>query len=337
MKFIIAFLLLCSSAFGTSVCIRTSRDQGTITGYGTGVVIAEDAAHPHRWIVLTAKHVVRDASPKATKIGIGGDWVPARSFHWCAGTEDAAFVVFDCDREFRTPPLTVDDPDEGQPVKWSGYSGGNKFEKFTATVLAIGDVGMARGVERPRQGQSGGGVYDSKGRLCGVVSGYKTDTGELIYTPMCKIQRRCQEQWGFGIGIGVGGGRRSQPNPAPIFESPKPPAEIEPDVAPLPPDEPQKSDEQSSIQKQLDELRDLVKSLPGCRCVNKDQGKPSANLGGCKCKGPCQCDLSAIRAEIEKAKTPIRVQILKPDGTVYDEETFPHGTPLKLKLSPVKK
>lgn len=348
MRPILALILLCSPAFGTSVCVRTTNNpqrnyDGSVTqsmGYGTAVVIAEDGDTPHRWIALTAKHVVRDAIPEKTSIGTGGDWIPVRSFHWCNGNEDAAFIVFDCERKFTTPALTMDDPSEGQSVNWSGYSGGKKFEKFTAKVLGIGDTGMARGETRPRQGQSGGGVYDAKGRLCGVVSGFKTDTGELIYTPMCKIQRRCYEQWGFGIGVGVGGGRQVRPNPAPVFVPEKPPAEVEPDVAPLPPtedDPPKPRESNASIQRQLDELRELIKSAPGCRCVNKDRGVPSANLGGCKCKGPCQCDLSKLVSEIEKLKTPIRVQILKADGTVIDEDAYPHGTPIKLKLTPLKK
>lgn len=356
---LLAFLLLCSQAFATSVCVRTVDQQrqydGSVVqsvGYGTAVVIDEDDNHPNRWIAITARHVLKGATERNTSIGIGEDWVPVRSFHAFKGDEDAAFVVFDCPRRFKLPALTMDDPDQGQSVTWSGYSGGNKFEKFTATVETVSEVGVARGEVRPRQGQSGGGVY-SRGRLCGVVSGFKTDTGELIYTPMCRIQRRCYQQWGFGIGIGIGGGHVVPPPPVvqPTPRPTKPPAEVEPDVAPPPPTEDLKptpiekpaEKPTADIQQQLNELRELIKSLPGCNCLNKDKSKPSASIGppcrcgdGCKgkCGDGCKCDLAA---ELAKVKVPIRVQILKPDGSIYDEETFPHGTPLKLKLSPVKK
>lgn len=359
MRFLLVFLLLASQASATSVCVRTIDPQTRTEGLGTAVVLQKNSKG--LWVAITARHVLEGATAEQTSVAIDDAWVPVKSIHRLDSDDDAAFFTFAHDREFKCPAVVDKDIGPGATIRWTGYSGGRKWEKFRATVSQVQTVGFATGETRPRQGQSGGGVYDHRGQLAGIVTGYTTDTGELIYVPICRVRRHCYRQWGFSFGVGIG----PRPvivappvyvappvivSPAPVYvPPPRDVSPVDPDVAPPPPtDEPKpaKPDASAEIQRQLDELRELIKSLPGCNCINKDKSKPSANAGpvckcpagGCNgCTDGCKCDLSGVTTDIAKLKQPIRVQILASDGAVIDDESFPQGSPIKLKLSPIKK
>lgn len=349
MRFLVAFLLLASQAFATSVCVRVYDPSTRIEGFGSAVIVQSNS--DGKWMAITARHVLDGATADTTSVFIDDEWVGVNHIYLLKSDDDAAFFTFTHERQFKVPAIVEQDLGPGAAIRWTGYSDGRKYERFRGTVSQVQTVGFATGEVRPRQGQSGGGVYDQHGRLAGVVTGYTLDRGELIYVPICHIRRHCHRQWGFSFGVGL--------LPPPVIVAPPPVIvmppprnlrPVEPEIAPPPPTDeptPAKPDISADIQRQLDELRELIKSLPGCNCINKDKSKPSASVGppcrckgDCKdgCKGGCKCDLSGVEADIAALKkTKIPVQILKPDGSVYDEAVYPLGSPIKLKLSPVKK
>lgn len=222
MRFIFAFLLLSQTVFaGHSIYVRTvERDCrgnqcATITGHGSAVVL--NRSKTGVWVASTAKHIVRGMKPEQVFVGMSDKLTPVLSIYEVDGNEDAAFVTFNYAGELK-PTETVDEEvPSGEEIFFGGYSDGKQYERSTGKVIS---TGCASATTCPKQGQSGGGVYrKSDGRLIGIVSGYD-DQQNLVYTPICRIQRQCVRQWGFWWGINLG-------------TPPQPPAQWQ--VAPPPP------------------------------------------------------------------------------------------------------
>lgn len=322
MNYLFAFLLIGSQALAaTTVCIRTERrtPNGKETGRGSGVALGKtDGGY---WVIITAKHVVKDAA--LVTVGIADKWVAAHSVYPIPTKDDVAFITLDSDYDFQLAGVAEDEAPTGESIVWSGYSNGTKFQKLSGKVT---QTGFASCPTRPQHGQSGGGVYDQHGRLIGIVSGYDSQ-GNLVYEPIGRVRRGCEHHWGFFWG-------RCERTPPPVTYPPPPaqppvketppPPEDEPAVAPPPvsvkPGKP--SVDLSGIRAELAELRLLIGKAPRCQCKGKS----------------CECDAGAIEARLKKLEsTKIPVQITDTNGVVLDQAVYPLGSPIKLKLTPVKK
>lgn len=324
MKLILAFLLLASQAFATSLCIRTHDKEcfadGTCRksiGYGSGVVIDETA--DGNYVAVTAKHVVDGATADTAAVCISGQWLPITKVYTLPGEDDVAFITFKSERQLKRTLLADKEESPGDPIRFSGYSGGTTFERVNAMVKQVKTVGFATTEVRPKQGQSGGGVYDQRGHLIGVVSGYTNDTGSLVYTPITRVRRHCHRHWGFSWGVCWGPPPLVVVPPPPVVIVPRPPvvSPVDPDIAPPPP-------------------------------VDKPAEKPqppSVVSPSCRCKNDCKCDLATFETRIKVLEdeiaalkaTKIPVQIIDPDGKVIEQESFVFGKPLKIKLTPIEK
>ncbi len=315
MKFIIAFLLLISSAFaGHTVGIRAEGVNESGQKYvGRGSAVVLDKTNKGYWVAVTAKHCVRGAGK--VSVGLGGQWHQVTGIYPVAGNHDAAFITFIYDADLEKAIVADEDVPAGEDITWSGFSAGSKFEKMTGRTT---DTGFATCQRRPQQGQSGGGVYDRRGRLIGIVSGYDQG-GNLVYEPIGRVRRACRREWGFAWGICV-----PVIPVAPVL--PVAPAPPQPNVIPRPADVPPPAVETEPAE-------------PAAPPPPDESPKPiETPQAGCKCKDGCKCDLASIKADIEKLKaTKIPVQILRADGTIFDQAEYRLGSPIKLKLAPVKK
>lgn len=358
----LAFLLLISTGFaGHTVGIRAdARDQSGLPFMGMGSAVVLDKTDKGYWVAVTARHVVRGADK--VYVGLKGQWHEVANVYPSPdANQDAAFVTFQYDGDLNRTDVAEEDVGPGESITWSGFSSGAKYEKMEGRTT---DIGFASCRIPPRQGQSGGGVYDRRGRLIGIVVGYDS-AGNLVYEPIGRVRRSCRRHWGFFWGISIGvpppvhrpppyvpqpapsQPAPSRPNviprpmsPPPAVDempvAPPPPVEVEPPapVQPLPPAEqppkpvetPPKPVEQPAASCQCD------KNHKSCKC-EKD----------CKCdpKAACKCDPNAIaelKAEIAAIKAiKIPVQILRQDGTIFDSAEYKLGNPIKLKLAPVEK
>lgn len=317
MKAFIAFFLLISQAFAGSLCVRVVENQCGQNGcsrvdvFGTAVVLSQ--TQDDFWIAITAKHVVGNAKAADISVGLEGRWYPVDAVYRLTSNDDAAFIAFAYNGtkdKLKGVPVAEEDIEPGEPIKFSGYSGGTKFEAVRGKVT---QAGFARVDVRPQQGQSGGGVYDRHGRLIGIVTHYDGD-GNLVYCPITRVRRRCIREWGFFWGIGM----QAPAPPPPVVGIPVAPMAPPTPIVPPSPAAPEKPSEPRIVEK------------------------------GCQCKDGCTCDqavilelqaaIARLKSDNEKLKaTKIPVQILRPDGTLFDEAEYTLGKPIKLKLAPVEK
>lgn len=306
MKSAIAFLLLISTALaGHTVGIRAEGVNESGQKYvGRGSAVVLDKTDKGFWVAVTAKHVVRNAN--RVSVGLDGQWRQVAGVYPVPGEQDAAFITFQHVGDLVKTEVVDDELKAGEPITWSGYSGGATFEKMTGETT---DAGFATCQRRPQHGQSGGGVYDRRGRLIGIVSGYD-DRGNLAYEPIGRVRRACRREWGFAWGICI-----------PVVPvAPVLPAAPAPNVIPRPADVPPPGVSQTAPP------------------PPDESPKPIESQAGCKCKDGCKRDLASITADIAKLKaTKIPVQILRADGTVFDKAEYRLGSPIKLKLAPVTK
>jgi hypothetical protein len=339
MKSILAFLLLASPLFASEVCIEAKSCSGTAceTVRGSGVVVHHDPVKGVYQIV-TARHVVEGTTD--AKVSDGEQWLPVQSIHWLTAEDDFAVLVIKYSgTRFKVTPISEKDAAPGDEIRWSGFSGGKRHETMTGQAREVGSVGFATCQIRCKQGQSGGGVYNEDGEVIGWVKGYNTENGELIYTPVCHIRRRCAQRWGWFFGLGIGGWaepmpprqpyqrpQQPQPQPTPRQETLPAPAEPRPAQPPAPPVE-----------------RTPLPTAP----IPATPATPSNQAAVDSLKS----ELKTLRIEFDKLKyTQIPVRIETPDGKLFDsvkvrlDKSVPKddpklvdGQPIILRLTPKPK
>jgi hypothetical protein len=310
MKTLFAFLLLTATAVANEVCIEAKlcRSGSCEVVRGTGVVAHHDPAK-NLFQIVTARHVVEGTTD--AKINTGEGWLAVQSVHWLGQEDDfAVLVVKYSGQRLSVTPISETDAKPGEPIRWSGFSGGQQHETMEGQAREVGTIGFAKCQTRCKEGQSGGGVYNDSGEVIGWVKGYNPENGELIYTPVCHIRRRCAQRWGWFFGLGIGG----WVEPAPPFRRTPQPRSVDPGPKPADPS-PLPSAPPPPVEKPQPPV-----SKPA---------QPPVNY---------QSQIDSLNTEIARLKAlKIPVQILNPDGSVFDEATYQLGHPIKLKLSPKAK
>jgi hypothetical protein len=304
MKALLAFLLLASTAFcGDTVAIRTQKctQFGCENGAGSGVVIGKtDKGH---YVIATAKHVIAGVQ-KASICVAENDWRPCTAIYPLPGIYDAGFVTLDYDGNLDAVDILEDDPSPGESMTFSGFSGGTDYEKGRGKIQSLG---VARTTPRVQHGQSGGGVYDAEGRLIGIVNAYDAQ-GHLLYAPMGEVRKTCLREWKIFWG-------RCVPRRRPPQQQPPP------DLGPVDPTP----------------LPDAPIPLTGRDGKDGKDGRDGKDADEAIIVSLTQ-QLTTIKAELAALKaSKIPVQILNPDGTIFDQAEYELGKPIKLQLAPVKK
>ena len=173
MKTLLILLALCGSAFAdTSFVVRIRVDDGNgVNSLGSGTLVESDG---RLGLVLTANHVVRDARSVTVEFDDGsrnGARIVARN-----PTDDLAALVI------QKPParpavLADDEPQAGEPLSIGGYGATNNYRQVGGRLggawrnSAGSAVWCSVSGAIARQGDSGGPVFDNRGRFAGVVWG----------------------------------------------------------------------------------------------------------------------------------------------------------------------
>jgi len=265
MRILIAFLLFCAPAWAVQVAIKSEIINGGNVAQqrGSGVVLQRDGDYI---FVATAYHVCRSAQ----RCWIGGNsgWIQADSVHVPDPEIDFCVLKVRTDEELKPSVIAAADARPGDMIKWSGYSGGTTHEVMTGQVegRVMNNITAADCRVRCKPGQSGGGVYNAKGEVIGIVHSYKASSGKFLFVPIEVCRRGCERRWGWFFGLG--GGIAAPPRmPPPRSDSPPLPAEDESkpdDPAPPPPFErpaPQANDDYERLKAKIADLESELMRL----------------------------------------------------------------------------
>jgi hypothetical protein len=208
-------------------------------------------------------------------------------------------------------------------------------------------------------GDSGGPILDSSARVVGVICwGHREATrvtgdsviyqqlGGVAHPTMLAFVQRCEQRYG-GLWIGAGGFRGGcGPNGCPGGSCPVPPRispprvepprieppRIEPPLAPIPPVTPPAPTPPAS-----DHDRLAASILSGMAADPRFRGPPgpagpAGQPGPAGPAGPtATIDYDRLAAEMISRLPPIVVHGCRADGTIVDTESYPVGTPIRLR------
>lgn len=199
------------------VMVKAGHGPGTRTESGAGLVVSQTSA---RTVLVTALHVVRDREQvNATEVGVEFNMLRGKSF---SALLSAAYVdealdlaVLFVDHAVRGVPdlpariigeaVSPSSLDElaGAKVQFVGAARGPWSAGPSGDTISRSADGMLRiQSNQARAGASGGGVFDSFGRLVGMVSSIDSNTGELVVVPMSRIKQRLLA-WSIEYGLGT--------------------------------------------------------------------------------------------------------------------------------------
>jgi S1-C subfamily serine protease len=172
-----------------AVTVRVRATACHAVGVGTGFLA--DAR-----VLVTAAHVVDRADEVVLQTWDGED-IPVgfvtRAVFTAADGDDLAVIHLDRDTG-ATALLAERDPALGDPVDVVGYPGGGRLRTTSGEVVDYVsepdfDIDRAmRTTAQVRPGNSGGPVFDNKGRVVGVVFAYETDTGYGLAVPVSRLR-----------------------------------------------------------------------------------------------------------------------------------------------------
>lgn len=195
------------------VMIDARHSSGAGPAFGAGLVVGQTA---DRTVIVTARHVVaNDAGDLAADIKVefstrrGRYFAATASPYYTDRELDLAVLLVEHDRTGVPPEVLTDDsrrmlsptpPDQlvGAEVllvgamnreRWARGPQGDTVVGGTAQQLRVRSVEAAAGA-------SGGGIFDSFGRLLGIASRIDSASGELIVLPMDQALARLK-RWGM--------------------------------------------------------------------------------------------------------------------------------------------
>jgi S1-C subfamily serine protease len=167
-------------AVGSTVQLRAEW-PGEARRWGSGVVVASDAAAGRSWVVTT-RHLLNRSAPPTVHVLVPNDKraLPARVLRT---STDADLAVIEIDGAALPAVVLGEAARLGDEVWVIGFPWGKRLTVVSGVVSEIaaaeGQVelqGTPRMVDAPASyGSSGGGVFDaSTGALIAIVEGYQT-------------------------------------------------------------------------------------------------------------------------------------------------------------------
>ena len=261
--------------------VRVSvQDRNGQTSLGSGTLV--EAYSDGSGLVVTNNHVIADAaSATSGSVFFRGGRQSRFTIRDADATWDIAILEVEAPAEVE--PVTVSDqpPQRGEPLMIGGYGGDNRL-LFQAGSLA---KRLAPRIGQPfeqfelqpcqaRQGDSGGPVFNGKGRLCGALWGASPGTtvctpGGRILALLRAVRARLGRILRGGNRPGNGGGLQPIPQrpapvlPGPFAQSPNQSPNQSPASPPAQPAPPQNDSNGSGpaaggeLAKILDRLKDL--------------------------------------------------------------------------------
>lgn len=178
-------------------CVITGCVWGTVSR-GSAVIFddAVDAQGNKGWALLTARHVVTVRESQRVEVFVDGRWIKAsvRNFSKVA---DLAIITIPSANTQSLACLSESDPPEGDQVTVGGYVLGREFVRRRAKVrISRRTVNSLTAEHSIVPGDSGGGVFDSRGDLCGIVFSHEEPSPwNANYVGITEIRRFLASAW----------------------------------------------------------------------------------------------------------------------------------------------
>lgn len=174
--------VLCAVASGQPpYACRVRVPDAQSTAWGSGTVVE---ANGQSALVLTNYHVIADNPKGATCIFPDGSEFAGKFIGWNRAHDVAALLI-------RSPGVTApqwsdDKQAAGEKLTIGGFGGSGQYRAATGSITRpyLSADGKASWLEiegaQARQGDSGGGVFDSQGRFAGVLWGASDGTTMFV-------------------------------------------------------------------------------------------------------------------------------------------------------------
>lgn len=364
-----ATLLACGVASGEVVAVVVDLGNGS-TGYGTG--FTSGAFSDGTTAILTAGHNVEGA--RSVQITWSGGLIPAQVV--CSIAEprlDVAVLAVELPSRW-TPIHLVRDPPREARVTYFGYSFHGLANREYQRREGVADIsqGSIPGLDCT-PGNSGGPVIIDGGGCVGLLRsrnavGERDSIGQVVGYGVNFVTSHDIAAWIDQQNLDIGPppeelvqcvGGRCYYHPRPrgfVVQSPAVivrPRSVE-IVVPPPVIVDPRATYPGSIRRPVvpQPPRDDPTPLRGCNCspsVGGDRGAvgPVGPSGPRGSKGEpgeaCECpstadDIATLKAEVARLKSlKFPVRTLKPDGTVFSEDTVTLGGPIEFRLVPKMK
>lgn len=150
--------------YSVRVKVQENSGQQTITGYGSGVLVPGG--------VLTAAHVVKTQGTPSIQCEANGQTAYGKTYRTNVDA-DLAYVTVNWQSPQVTAPIATRMPTAGDAVATVGRGPNGDVNEIRHNVTAIRKWDRHTEIEvfpTFNQGRSGGGMFDSAGGLCGVVT-----------------------------------------------------------------------------------------------------------------------------------------------------------------------
>lgn len=199
------------------VMVDARHGRGSGTAFGAGLVVSQT---PARTVIITALHVVaNEAGDLAAEIGVefsarrGRTYVAAASPYYTDRELDLAVLLVEHDRSGMPPEVLAGNGRRvlsptranqlvGAKVSLIGAMNRERWARGPTGDTVVGGNAQqlrVRSVEA-MAGASGGGVFDSLGRLLGIASRIDSVSGELIVIPIEDALARLK-RWGIEVSL----------------------------------------------------------------------------------------------------------------------------------------
>lgn len=167
-----------------------TRDYGTAVAFDKWTPFEREDG-TYRWTFLTAGHNLRGVTDHSRLwVSVKGRWEPVVSYDVHDSEDVAILGVATIHQELRYPELAED---IGGALELDAFPG-DSMQRRQRRGEWRADRGLAIIPDGIYQGDSGGGVFDSEGRLAGIAVGYENNDHSRVVVVTCRKIRAWAEQ-----------------------------------------------------------------------------------------------------------------------------------------------